>query len=124
MKVLSVATAVILAYSVTTIYAACGVNCKKACCASKAQVTQMKKACDSNCAKPRCASKDQQSAVKAQTACPIMGGKINKDIYADHEGQRVYFCCAGCVSTFNADPEKYLEKMKAEGITPDVTPEN
>jgi len=52
-----------------------------------------------------------------QTLCPVMGGKINKEVYADYKGQRVYFCCPGCDKTFNKDPEKYISKMKAQGIT-------
>ena len=50
----------------------------------------------------------------AQKTCPIMGGAINKEIYADHNGRRVYFCCAGCVDAFKKDPEKYVAKVDAE----------
>ena len=50
----------------------------------------------------------------AQKTCPVMGGAINKAIYADHNGRRVYFCCAGCVDTFKKDPAKYLKKVDAE----------
>jgi Cu(I)/Ag(I) efflux system membrane fusion protein len=53
-------------------------------------------------------------ASKPQTLCPVMGGKINRDIYVDYQGKRIYFCCPGCEETFLEDPEKYLEKMKAE----------
>ncbi len=42
-----------------------------------------------------------------QTICPIMDNPINKDIHVDYLGRRVYFCCPGCVKTFNADPAKY-----------------
>lgn len=48
----------------------------------------------------------------SQTNCPVLGGKINKDIYTDYQGQRVYFCCPGCVGKFQSDPEKYLNKLK------------
>ena len=48
----------------------------------------------------------------AQTTCPVLGGKTNKDVYADYQGQRVYFCCPGCVGMFQKDPEKYLKKLK------------
>jgi YHS domain-containing protein len=58
----------------------------------------------------------------AQTTCPVMGGDINKEIYADHEGQRIYFCCAACVSTFKEDPEKYLAKLKEAGVEPEAVP--
>ena len=45
------------------------------------------------------------------TTCPVMGGKVNKKIYAVHNGTKVYFCCPGCISTFKKDPEKYLKKI-------------
>ncbi len=57
-----------------------------------------------------------QSAGQPQTVCPLMGGKINKDIYADHAGKRVYFCCAGCVDAFKKDPAKYIKQMEDKGI--------
>ena len=50
----------------------------------------------------------------AQKTCPVMDGAINKDIYTDHEGRRVYFCCAGCVDAFKKDPDTYLAKVDAE----------
>jgi YHS domain-containing protein len=52
----------------------------------------------------------------AQTKCPVMGGTINKDIYADYEGKRVYFCCEACISTFKKDPAKYVKKLEEEGV--------
>jgi YHS domain-containing protein len=54
---------------------------------------------------------------KAQTQCPVLGGKINKNVYADYKGQRIYFCCAGCDKEFNKDPEKYLKKLREQGIS-------
>ena len=49
--------------------------------------------------------------LKPQTTCPVMGGEIDKSVFADHEGKRVYFCCPGCISEFQKDPEKYLKKL-------------
>lgn len=46
-----------------------------------------------------------------QTNCPVMGGPINKDIFIEYQGKRVYFCCNGCPETFKANPEKYLSKL-------------
>jgi YHS domain-containing protein len=54
-----------------------------------------------------------------QTECPVMGGKINKKIYVDYKGQRIYFCCSSCPATFKADPEKYLAKLKEMGQEPE-----
>ena len=59
---------------------------------------------------------------KPQTTCPVLGGNISKNIYADYKGQRVYFCCKGCDDEFKKDPEKYLQKMKEQGVTPEKTP--
>ncbi len=47
---------------------------------------------------------------KEQVNCPVMGGKINKEIYADHDGKRVYFCCAMCLDTVQERPAKYIRK--------------
>ncbi|HUT33476.1 MAG TPA: hypothetical protein VNE39_08365 [Planctomycetota bacterium] len=54
---------------------------------------------------------------KPQTACPVMGGKINGTFFADHEGKRVYFCCEGCIAQFKKDPAKYIKKLEGEGVT-------
>lgn len=51
-----------------------------------------------------------------QTTCPVMGGAINPEIHVDYNGERIYFCCPGCPETFMKSPDKYLEKMKAEGV--------
>ena len=57
-----------------------------------------------------------------QTACPVLDGKVNKDIYADYQGKRIYFCCAGCVDEFKKDPARYVKKLEAAGVTLDKTP--
>jgi YHS domain-containing protein len=47
-----------------------------------------------------------------QTNCPIMEGMtIDKSVYTEHQGKKVYFCCAGCINTFKGNPEKYLSKL-------------
>ena len=58
-----------------------------------------------------------------QTTCPVMGGKINKEVYTDYKGERIYFCCEGCISEFQKDPAKYIEKVENEGATLEKTPE-
>jgi len=59
---------------------------------------------------------------KAQTTCPVMGGTIDKAQYADVDGVRVYVCCPGCVAKVKADPEKYIAKLKAEGVELEKAP--
>lgn len=59
---------------------------------------------------------------KPQATCPIMAGKINKEIYTDYEGKRVYFCCKGCIAVFKKDPVKYVKKFEDEGVTLEKAP--
>jgi YHS domain-containing protein len=58
-----------------------------------------------------------QAEVKAQTTCPVMGGKINKSQYVDVKGKRIYVCCPGCIGKIKADPDEYIEKLEDEGVT-------
>lgn len=65
----------------------------------------------------------------AQKTCPVMGGAIDPNIFVDHNGRRIYFCCPACVETFKADPEKYIakvdEQLKGSGAaTQGGKPEN
>ena len=63
-------------------------------------------------------------AVEAnQTKCPVLGSPINKNVYVDYKGKRVYFCCPPCVSKFKKDPEKYMKKMEEQGIVLEPAPE-
>jgi len=60
---------------------------------------------------------------KPQTICPVMGGKINKEIYTDYEGKRVYFCCKGCIGEFKKNPAKHIKKLEDQGVTLEKVPE-
>lgn len=53
----------------------------------------------------------------AQTTCPVMGGAIVKSLFTDYKGKRIYVCCPGCVSVVKNDPEKYINKLEAQGVT-------
>ena len=57
-----------------------------------------------------------------QTVCPVLGGNVDKQVYTDYQGQRIYFCCQGCDAEFRKDPEKYLKKMQEQGVTPEKAP--
>jgi YHS domain-containing protein len=59
---------------------------------------------------------------KPQTTCPVLGGNINKQVYVDYQGKRVYFCCKGCDEQFKQDPEKYIKKLEEEGVTLEPAP--
>jgi hypothetical protein len=40
-----------------------------------------------------------------------MGGPINKDVFTEYKGKKVYFCCPGCQPEFEKNPEKYVTKL-------------
>jgi YHS domain-containing protein len=57
-----------------------------------------------------------------QTACPVMGGKVDRSVYTDYQGKRIYFCCSGCIDDFKKDPDKYMKKMEEQGIVLEQAP--
>ena len=60
---------------------------------------------------------------QTQTVCPVLGGNIDKKVYVDYQGKRIYFCCQGCEAEFKKDPEKYMKKIQDQGITLEKAPE-
>ncbi|MFY9978590.1 MAG: YHS domain-containing protein, partial [Candidatus Sulfotelmatobacter sp.] len=50
---------------------------------------------------------------------PVCGMNVNpataKHIH-DHQGTKFYFCCAGCLEKFKADPAKYLDQKRLSGL--------
>lgn len=46
------------------------------------------------------------------TTCPVMGGSVDKNIFTMYEGKKVYFCCPGCIKSFQENPEKYADALK------------
>ncbi len=47
-----------------------------------------------------------------QTMCPVMdGNKIDKNVFVEYKGKKVYFCCTACKAKFEADPEKYVANL-------------
>lgn len=52
------------------------------------------------------------------TTCPVMVGTSTSKstaeasgLYRDFDGNRYWFCCAGCGPAFDADPAKYAANM-------------
>jgi Cu(I)/Ag(I) efflux system membrane fusion protein len=65
------------------------------------------------------APEDGSREPEPQTLCPVMGNAVNKDVFTDYNGMRIYFCCPGCDGTFLESPEKYLEQMRADSVEPE-----
>jgi len=61
---------------------------------------------------------------KRQTHCPICSMEIDKRLFVDHEGKRIYFGCDSCPDLFRKSPKKYLRQLNAAGIVLADTPAN
>ncbi|OGJ87305.1 MAG: hypothetical protein A2268_01840 [Candidatus Raymondbacteria bacterium RifOxyA12_full_50_37] len=51
----------------------------------------------------------------AQRTCPIMGGPINKKMFVDYKGKRIYVCCARCLPDVKKNPEKAIKTLLDRG---------
>ena len=61
-------------------------------------------------------------APKAQVTDAFSGKPINKNIYVDYEGKRIYFCCDDSRQSFNKNPDVFLRKFKEQGVILANTP--
>ena len=50
-----------------------------------------------------------------QTLCPVLGNPIDKKLFVDYKGKRIYVCCAMCILKVKANPAKYLRKIEKSG---------
>lgn len=62
------------------------------------------------------------AAPSNQERCPVMGFTINKDLFSDYMGKRIYFCCPSCPPDFKATPDTFMAEMKAAGIVLEDAP--
>ena len=61
---------------------------------------------------PQAEAAKDVSAVIEQTMCPVMNEmKIDKNVFVEYKGKKVYFCCPACKGEFEKDPEKYISKL-------------
>lgn len=65
---------------------------------------------------------DEPAPKKPQTVCPVMGGPVDKGLYVDVKGKRIYLCCAACEEAVRVEPEKYIKKIEDRGEAIDETP--
>jgi len=70
------------------------------------------------------AANQEQQVKKAQTECPIMGNKINKSLFVDIQGKRVYVCCGMCIGKVKTDPERYIKELEEKGVVLESTPKD
>ena len=53
--------------------------------------------------------------LKPQTICPVMGNEINRSLFVDVNGKRIYVCCKACIDPVKKNPEKYIKKLEKLG---------
>jgi hypothetical protein len=59
----------------------------------------------------------------AQTTCPVMeGSPIDRSLFVDHDGKRIYLCCGGCIAVVKKDPQTYIKKLEDAGVALEKTP--
>lgn len=73
-------------------------------------------------APPAAKASAMASTVRPQTKCPVMGGDIDKSLYVDACGKRIYLCCAACEDAVRTEPEKYIRKIQQRGESVTDTP--
>ncbi len=58
--------------------------------------------------------------LKPQSTCPVLGGPIDKKLYVDYHGKRIYVCCAGCIEEVRKSPAQYIEKLEKAGQSVEI----
>ena len=66
-------------------------------------------------AEPKAAAEKPTGGPVPQKTCPIMGGAIDRKLYTDVRGQRIYVCCPGCQEPIEKNPEAALAKLHERG---------
>jgi YHS domain-containing protein len=72
---------------------------------------EVKQAADKAAAEVQKAADVAVAAIE-QTKCPILpNNPIDKNVFVEYKGKKVYFCCEDCKAEFNKDPEKYVKDL-------------
>jgi YHS domain-containing protein len=81
---------------------------------------QSEKGVKADAAKPAVHAKQ----LKPQTTCPVTGDPIDKKLYVDYKGKRIYVCCSSCIAPLKKNPEKYIKKLEKMGQGVETISEN
>lgn len=50
------------------------------------------------------------TATNYPSTCPVGELPADSSLFVEYKGQKIFFCCAGCIPSFQEDPESYLKK--------------
>ena len=59
---------------------------------------------------------------KPQTVDVVSGKQFDRSVFADYNGERIYFCCADSRKLFQLNERSYLQKIKEKNILLAKTP--
>ncbi|MBN1810116.1 MAG: hypothetical protein JW909_13705 [Planctomycetes bacterium] len=63
------------------------------------------------------------TGLSSQSFCPVVwGAPVDRSIFTDCGGKRVYFSGAACVDVFSRDPEKYMCRLRDAGVLLEDSP--
>jgi YHS domain-containing protein len=48
---------------------------------------------------------------RVQVTCPVSKEPVDPKVFIEHEGQKVFFCCKGCVDKYQRGPAKYASAL-------------
>jgi YHS domain-containing protein len=54
---------------------------------------------------------DEPTKPVTNQMCPVMNAAVSPKYRTEYKHQYVYFCCQGCITMFEKDPETYIAKM-------------
>lgn len=57
---------------------------------------------------------------KPQTVCPVLGTPIDKSLFVDYQGKRIYVCCTACLNKVRKNPARYIEKIEKAGESVEI----
>ncbi|MDB9744078.1 YHS domain-containing protein [Fibrobacterales bacterium] len=84
---------------------------------AKKEATETKTTLEETHEHPKVAEVNQKKSFNKY--CPVTGGTITPEAMqgetAELNGKTYAFCCAGCISSFNKDKEKYAANLSEDG---------
>lgn len=58
-----------------------------------------------------------QQTVLTEPRCLVTGQPVDKEIFVDYQGERIYFSSETSLKRFKDDPEPYLERREQAACT-------
>ncbi|MCD7897150.1 MAG: hypothetical protein LUG50_10845 [Planctomycetaceae bacterium] len=70
-------------------------------------------------------ARNGDAAEPVSEACPIMGNRINRQLFLEKNGRRVFMCCKGCTKRLQNNWDKAVDTLRDQAETgdPETLPE-